>query len=385
MAEDAQAFQIDTGGSAEELARLKDRAAALRDELASLRGHTAAFADKLRAVGQAQQQLEALGGAMADAKRQAQAGTEAAEAANEALAQSERKAEAAQQQRAERRQADLAAERQAAEERRAIQEGPAEAAADAHIRQTERRMAAIDALSRRQEHQLNYERRLGQARVEVAEAATSAVTALNEAAASGSKELAAAQKALFLFNKAMAVREVVINTQKQIAQIQATYAAAPPVAAALTAKAVAAGALRVATISAQTVPKLAGGGVLKGAPHKEGGIQLVDRRSGQVTAEAEGGEVVLTGGVSRNPQLLQLASQLNQLAGGVRLEQAMPQPHMARGGTVPATPPPSNDSGALRRLEALAERLSQRPQQVSVTEIRRVQQRVQVLEDGRRL
>jgi hypothetical protein len=82
-----------------------------------------------------------------------------------------------------------------------------------------------------------------------------------------------------------------------------------PIAAAA---ALAFGAAQVAQISAQ---KFADGGVLVGPSHSEGGIPVsVDGRGGY---EAEGGEIVLTKGVYRDPHLRQIASDINVAGGGV--------------------------------------------------------------------
>lgn len=58
-----------------------------------------------------------------------------------------------------------------------------------------------------------------------------------------------------------------------------------------------------------------GGMVAVGPSHAQGGIQLT-RGGRAVGIEIEGGEPVLTAGVSRNPYLLGMASMINQLAGG---------------------------------------------------------------------
>jgi hypothetical protein len=182
----------------------------------------------------------------------------------------------------------------------------------------------------------------------------------------------------------LAVRDVVIATQREVATLNATYAATPPLAGVLTAKAIAQGAVRVATIVAQTVPQLAQGGVvLKGPSHAQGGVLLGNVRSGRVFAEAEGGEVVLTRGVSQNPALLRMASQLNQLAGGVRLEGfAAREAQLAEGGVLPRGAQVGTEAAVVQALANLAEQLARRPVVVSVQEINAVQERVRVLEQA---
>jgi hypothetical protein len=67
-------------------------------------------------------------------------------------------------------------------------------------------------------------------------------------------------------------------------------------------------------------PKFAEGGVLKGASHAQGGIQLFGS-GGSYYGEAEGGEAILTRGVMQNPKLARMASALNVMGGGVPLFQ----------------------------------------------------------------
>lgn len=78
------------------------------------------------------------------------------------------------------------------------------------------------------------------------------------------------------------------------------------------------GAVQLGVAAAQQPPpppKLAQGGVLVGPSHSEGGIPVsVDGRGGY---EAEGGEIVLTKGVYRDPHLRQIASDINVAGGGV--------------------------------------------------------------------
>jgi hypothetical protein len=61
--------------------------------------------------------------------------------------------------------------------------------------------------------------------------------------------------------------------------------------------------------------KFAQGGIAYGPSHAQGGIQLT-KGGRSVGIEIEGGELVLTAAVSRNPVLLGMASMINQLAGG---------------------------------------------------------------------
>jgi hypothetical protein len=79
------------------------------------------------------------------------------------------------------------------------------------------------------------------------------------------------------------------------------------------------GAAQLAVMQANK-PKFAEGGILKGASHAQGGIQLFGS-GGSYYGEAEGGEAILTRGVMQNPKLARMASALNVMGGGVPLFQ----------------------------------------------------------------
>ena len=57
------------------------------------------------------------------------------------------------------------------------------------------------------------------------------------------------------------------------------------------------------------------GGFIQGPSHANGGVPFRYARGGM--AEAEGGEIILTKGVSKSPKLMSMASQINAAAGGV--------------------------------------------------------------------
>lgn len=68
--------------------------------------------------------------------------------------------------------------------------------------------------------------------------------------------------------------------------------------------------------------KYDGGTILNGPSHMQGGIPFtINRKPG---FEAEGGETILTKGVSENPLLLGMASKLNEIAGGKKLTDNQP-------------------------------------------------------------
>jgi hypothetical protein len=151
------------------------------------------------------------------------------------------------------------------------------------------------------------------------------------------EESAAGQAALAI-KKVLGLAEIALNLQKVISAnavaAAAISAAIPVVGPALgTAYKIAADAVAItaAVASAAAILKLQRGGIASGPSHEEGGIPLYHR--GQPAGiEIEGGEPVLTKGVSQNPLLLSLASTVNQLAGGRALMPNFLVPHMALGG-----------------------------------------------------
>ncbi len=103
-----------------------------------------------------------------------------------------------------------------------------------------------------------------------------------EAARQRNQEIKERSTRLFMATKAAGIAEVAINTAIGISKIQALYAAAPPIAGALTALTVATGAAQIAAIQSQPVPQFDVGG-------------MVGRSSGPdvTTANLLSGEAVL--------------------------------------------------------------------------------------------
>lgn len=134
----------------------------------------------------------------------------------------------------------------------------------------------------------------------------------------------------------------------------------------------------LATVARINSVKFAGGGVLDGPSHSQGGIPFtIDGRGG---FEAEGGEVLLTKNVGKSPTGLRMASNLNQAFGGKRLFQGggafAPQNILPRAvGQVPELL-----SGAISREEAvglITEGVNAQQITVSETDISDVQARVE--------
>jgi hypothetical protein len=169
------------------------------------------------------------------------------------------------------------------------------------------------------------------------------------------------QKKAFKRNKALNLATAAIETALAVARANAIP---PPLNIPAMVSAGALGAVQIATIAAQKFEK---GGILAGPSHAQGGIGL--SVGGNIVAEAEGGEPILTKGVSQNPSLLAAASRINVMGGG--------KPLFADGGITPNFDLPTADTNA-----DLAAALSeiQINSQVSVTEIMEVGNNVSVTE-----
>lgn len=118
-------------------------------------------------------------------------------------------------------------------------------------------------------------------------------------------------KAAFAIAKGVAFAENIIRTQQEMATISATFAAAPPVAAALVAQAKARGVIRGATIAATAVQGFETGGVVPGASFT----------GDRVAARVNSGEMILTR--QQQSRLFQLA---NSQGGGATAGAVVNQP-----------------------------------------------------------
>lgn len=133
--------------------------------------------------------------------------------------------------------------------------------------------------------------------------------------------------------KALSIAEITVNLFKELSAIgyfsasnplnAVTFGAAGATQnAILTALAIGRAGLGIATVSSQKFARggvtnmLSRGGISAGSRHSEGGIQMIDRRSGIEVGEMEGGEAILTRGVVNNPYLRAAASRINVMGGG---------------------------------------------------------------------
>ena len=132
-----------------------------------------------------------------------------------------------------------------------------------------------------------------------------------------------------------------IDFAKGVMNIWSEWAKFPIVAGALTAVL---GGIYGAQAAFVNSTKFAKGGILKGASHANGGI---DMGNGQ---EAEGGEAVIN--KKSTAMFKPILGLINSLGGGVNFSDVKFKPYMATGGiTVPST---RNDSMMMKVLEKLA-------------------------------
>ncbi|WP_026465078.1 hypothetical protein [Adhaeribacter aquaticus] len=189
--------------------------------------------------------------------------------------------------------------------------------------------------------EVEQDKKLEDTRYEFVTTSLGALQNFISAAGSNSKEAAEFAKALALF-------QIGIDTARSISQIIT-------LATALSADNILSGGLavpiKIATLSASVLanfaqvkkmlseevpdaPKFAKGGnlgyILEGPSHAQGGIGLYTP-SGRKVGEAEGDEIILTSGVTKDPGLFRAASLINQLGGGKPL---MPSRYMADGGRI---------------------------------------------------
>ncbi|MGI4736111.1 MAG: hypothetical protein ACRYG7_13120 [Janthinobacterium lividum] len=196
---------------------------------------------------------------------------------------------------------------------------------------TQARIKQAQAVTDAEKHAAEVKQQISDAQLAAANNYTDTIVALfGEESEAGRTALAV--------KKVLALAEIGLNLQKQLAAntLAGTKIAAeaPPFTIPLgTAYTIATNALAItaAAAAAANILKLQRGGIADGPSHQDGGIPLF-RRGRATGIEIEGGEPVLTRGVSRNPLLLSLASTVNQLAGGRALVPNVPFPRLALGG-----------------------------------------------------
>lgn len=156
----------------------------------------------------------------------------------------------------------------------------------------------------------------------------------NAARRAGDDEQAqeAARKKAFARQKLFSIAQIGLDLARIIvaAKLQSFALVLPGASDAYFAAQVAiASAVAAIQLAAVAAAKYRRGGVLPGPSHERGGVKLISRR-GQYFGEAEGGETIMTKGVSKNRRALSVASLVNQAAGGAELGGSVMPSHLAR-------------------------------------------------------
>jgi hypothetical protein len=182
------------------------------------------------------------------------------------------------------------------------------------------------------------------------------------------KALEKAEKDKAKAEKAKAIIDLAVNSALSFSKAAIAIAAAAantPFPANLVAIATTAAAVLGTIGGVLSLAKFEKGGVLEGPSHANGGILAVNK--GKPIAEVEGGEVILTKGVSKNPQLLKAASDINVLGGGV--------PLFATGGVLETSGSISETiEPSIKGISDLNQNITQlaeRPVYVAVTDIKK--------------
>jgi len=182
---------------------------------------------------------------------------------------------------------------------------------------------------------------------------------------------------LFAASRGLAIADIIIKLQQEIAAIAAKNAAlavafplAAPVFQAQTPIQIATAKVRagfgIATIAAQSIGRFQDGGVLEGPRHSAGGVPIRMASGGMV--EAEGGEAIINR--RSTAQFGTILSAINQAGGGKKFQE---------GGTLPSVGLQSAETLATGDLNSAINNINMRPV-VSVEEIKEVTNRVEVIE-----
>lgn len=206
-------------------------------------------------------------------------------------------------------------------------------------KQQELQQELLDAQLENQQKILEGEQLLQDARIANAQLATSLLKGIIG-------EQTAIGKVLLIAEKASAIAEIIINTQREISGIAAFYAPLGPFGAAAAAAAITAAKVRaglgIATIAAQSVkdvalPKKEQGGEIEvhGKSHSQGGEVVTV--GGRLVAEVEGGEGLYVMKKNAYQQLKQFSA-INQAFGGKSWLSGSSR-HLADGGAINTTIP----------------------------------------------
>lgn len=181
--------------------------------------------------------------------------------------------------------------------------------------------------------------------------------------------LGASQADMIDFNKGATLAQVAADTASAIASLTKASEANPLNAVTAGGAGIAQFLTGFARITANMVkakqvlskskapdaPKFEGGGQIEGPSHAEGGIQLTTK-AGQYLGEMEGGEAILTKGISSRPDLMALVNYANMSAGGDKIYKD--------GGEVPGGSPAETDDMFKKAVAMFAEIVEDFPRQV---------------------
>jgi hypothetical protein len=133
----------------------------------------------------------------------------------------------------------------------------------------------------------------------------------------------------FRRQQALSLVQASMNLAQSITKVWSEWGSVPPAAAAMSAIAAAANAIQVGMIASQKPPAFAKGGIAPGVPsgpsHAQGGIKLIDGRTGRPVGEMEGGEPIISRETyAHNADLVNALLDAGQNGGRMRWMHDMP-------------------------------------------------------------
>lgn len=250
----------------------------------------------------------------------------------------------------------------------------------------------IEALGQRLDAQKRLNEGIADAEIELQQTKMDAMSAGVDALKGFFGEQNAISQAFFLTQKGLAIADIIMNLQTEIAKIASANASLGPVGVPLTVTQSLAAKIRagigIGTIAAQAIQQftMAEGGVVQGPSHAGGGV----RGTGNfANVEVEGGEAVIN--KESTARYKSLLSAINVAGGGRPLT---PSRFNAAGGIVPPVPVPYDHFAAAARYSIangnpsdmakmigneVARQMENMPRPiVSVTDFHRVENKVEV-------
>lgn len=246
----------------------------------------------------------------------------------------------------------------------------------------------IEATGKRLEAQRNLNTAIADSENELQRTKVDAMSAGVDALKGFFGEQSEAAKAFYLVQKGFAIADIILNLQAEIAKIASANAILGPAGIPLTIAQSLAAKIRagigIATIAATTIQEfsMAKGGIVNGPSHAAGGV----RGTGSfANVEVEGGEAVIN--KNSTARFAPFLSAINVAGGGRPL---MPSRYNAAGGVIPHAPVPYDHFAAAARYslsggggmnidyDKLANAMAKRPSVVTVSDINRASNKVEV-------